>query len=202
MQSRPAFAALALVALLLGGLAGGLLGSLLAQPAPAPAIAPASSGASAPLDPALARAIQELAREVRLLGSSSAAAAPEPGRTPVGGEPAESHDSGDLIAALDRLTRALQASQSRASPGGIGITPLILPAGGKRLDALATLARRDWEVNSREHRFWTYQQVLDRYGPPDEVTGDGKWLYTLALAEGERSLTFVFVDGYVANVYD
>ncbi len=201
MDSRPATVVLALLALLFGGVAGGVLGVALLQPSPAEAPRTAAPAAVAELDPALAKAIEELAREVRLLGGP-APTADAPERTPVGHEGAESFDPKELIAALDRLTQALKAAQGRASPGGIGITPLILPSGGKRLDALESLSGRGWQELSRDHRFWTYQQVLDRYGPPDEVNGSGQWLYMLPLADGERSLTFTFVQGYVANVYD
>jgi hypothetical protein len=158
-------------------------------------VAPAADSAAS--DPALLAAIEGLAREVRRLGS-------EPARTersPVGEPARDPADQEDLIAALDRLSAALASAPGRGFPGGIGITPLVRPA-SKRLDALTELLNREWDELSRENRFLTYQQVLDRFGSPDEVSGDGRWIYYVNAGEERQAFTFNFQDGFLVNIYD
>jgi len=203
MDSKPALVLLGFVTLFLGGVVGGVLGSALlgrgaAQPAPITAV-PGTGPAI--VDTELARALQELSDEVRRMRSTSPA--PDAGeRRPVTEEgEAPALDEERIVTALERLTLALQAAQGRAAPGGIGITPLVLPAPGSRQGALLELVGRDWEENSKEYRFWTFQQVLDRFGRPDEVSDD-RWLYRIETREGEEFFSFQFSQGYLMNIYD
>jgi len=202
VDSRPALALFGLVALFFGGVVGGVVGSILvARPSTAGGDAAATPGASAEgVDPALVRTIEELVDEVRRLRTAPESRTP-PERRPVAGEGKPELDEERIVAALDRLTLALQVAQGRASPGGIGITPLVLPAPGSRRGALEELLGRDWEEISREYRFWTFQQVLDRFGRPDEVSDD-RWLYLVPHGEGEEVFTFQFSQGYLMNIYD
>ncbi len=53
-----------------------------------------------------------------------------------------------------------------------------------------------------EHRLMTYQQVIDRYGPPDGLTvmdnGQVYWSYSIELPGGSMvSRSFFFYDGMV-----
>jgi hypothetical protein len=56
---------------------------------------------------------------------------------------------------------------------------------------------------SHEHLLWNQQQVLERYGKPDEILGGGQWLYrrTVPGSANEEEVTFVFHDGLVRGVY-
>ncbi len=69
-------------------------------------------------------------------------------------------------------------------------------------EALGRLATAG-EDASRGHRFWSYQRVLDAYGPPDQMhaTQEGglTWLY--GLGEEGRDAGFVFFDGFVIRVW-
>ena len=195
--------ALLLAVLFGGGIVGGLLGAMLmARPQEPPASQPAgpSSPATA-LDPELAHAIGELAAEVRDLrqtrGDPSARERKPAGETD--GAPAQDPDR--LVTALDRLSLALEQAQGRAAPGGIGITPLVLPPLGSKSGAVDALVGRDWEEISREYRFWTFQQVLDRFGRPDMID-DERWIYRSLGGESEAIFTFQFSQGYLMNIYD
>lgn len=191
---------LQLAALFGGGLVGGLLaGTLISKPTPNQLSQPASPPAAS--DQELARAIAELAaevRELRQVPSDAAASERRPAVEPDGTAPQE----GDrLVTALDRLSLALEQAQGRAAPGGIGITPLVLPALGSKSGALDALFGRDWEEMSREYRFWTFQQVLDRFGRPDLIEND-RWVYRLEGGDREATFTFHFSQGYLMNIYD
>jgi hypothetical protein len=203
MESRPLVALLGLGVLFLGGLTGGLLGTALLGKTPSERTPEAArpDAASDGSERDLARAIDELAQRVRALGETPAEQ-PRDDRQPVA-EPDATDGSAEnrLSAALDRLSTALELAQGRASPGGIGITPLALPPPGSKLGALDTLAGRGWEEISREYRFLTFQQVLDRFGRPDRVENDS-WIYLLQNGDGEKSFTFKFSQGYLMNIYD
>lgn len=194
-------------ALILGAVLGGFVGALIvplaggdrARQVSAPAI-PAASGET---DVELAEAIRALAEEVRTLGM----ARPErPASARVSASPED--DASDpttnteLIAALDRLSAALQSAPGRSLPGGIGLSSISMPARGKNVPALLALMPRDPEEVSREHRFWSVQRTLDHYGPPDEVDGNGNWLYELEYEDGTAGITFIFRDGYLLNIWN
>ena len=204
MEAKPRNLVLQLAALFCGGVAGGLLGGVLfSRPVTQPAESAAGPGpgpAAETVDPQLAQAIAALANEVRRLRWAPAEAGGGE-RRPVGESGAPAQDGQRMVAALERLTRALELAQGRAAPGGIGITPLVLPPAGSRQAALEGLVGRDWEEISREYRFWTFQQVLDRFGRPDEVDND-RWLYKLQRGDSEEVFSFQFSQGYLMNIYD
>jgi len=194
--------ALGVGALFVGGLLGGLLGSALfsrdATPGP---VGSASERVVVASDPQLREAIEALTRELRRAGVATPADGER--RAPANGEgtaPAAQQDFGAVIASLDRLTQALGQARGGAGGGGIGISPLVLPSAGSRADALAGLAGRSAEDLSREYRFLTYQQVLDRFGRPDEVSANS-WLYRFGSGEALQVFTFKFSDGYLTNLY-
>lgn len=188
-------------ALFLGGLIGGWIGSAMFRAPTAPASA-ASPGDGAPRsDDALRAAIEALTAEMRR--ASLVTPVDDGLREPVNGEgapPAAAQDFGAVVAALDRLTQALGQARGGVAGGGIGISPLVVPGPGSRKDALARLVGRSAEELALEHRFLTYQQVLDRFGRPDEVSADS-WSYRLDSGAESNDFTFVFVDGYLMNIW-
>ena len=60
------------------------------------------------------------------------------------------------------------------------------------------LARVDESARSSKLRFSTYQQVLDRFGPPDDVYEDGSWYYEVPPSD---NLSFKWFDGMLIHVY-
>ena len=64
------------------------------------------------------------------------------------------------------------------------------------------------DVLTKEHLLWTYQQVLDRYGPPDRIYSVSNntrvvWRYHLRLKNGtSERIVFSFLDGFVSSVDD
>ena len=66
----------------------------------------------------------------------------------------------------------------------------------------ATL-RVDPEVRKRSHLFWSYRQVLDRYGPPAYISAGSQGVLTWTYSEpgNEGSLAFEFFDGFVINTW-
>ena len=195
---------------LLGGVIGAFLGLRLAGPAPEawplipsqaedPTVAPRGrDGQAARPDDSeagLLRAIDELTAEVR--GLRAAFEQPTSARTsPEGGTP----ELERLAELLEVLTTSLK-TQPRAGTGpGYQGSPLVVPRGEPRRDRIADVAELPQEARSRDLRFLTYQQVLDRFGHPDEVTQNGVWLYFDPATE-KISVEFRFVNGLVTNVY-
>lgn len=164
-----------------------------------------------PLDPggheSLAKAIAELSASVRALeervGSLQVPAPPEPTSRAATGVPPGSSQSlertmGDLVSKLDLLQSAVAA---RSSPQ----RPLAIQAArAPDIAALQDVRSRGHAERGREHAMWTYQEVLECYGRPDEVGvyGDSltiQWIYTLP---DNRQVRFRFVQGYVIWVND
>jgi hypothetical protein len=198
-MAAPSGPLLALAALLAGAVVGGLAGAALAGRSPTPPAVSPSRGSDARSTEELAAAIEELAREVRALARMREAR--ETDRREVDqGDPALEASSPDVIAALDRLTATLVSARGAgAGAGGIGQTRLHPPPGGKNLSALRGLLGVPMEENSRRYRFYSFQQVLDTFGAPDQAD-NGNWYYRLE--EEDKVVSFDFEDGYLMNIYD
>jgi hypothetical protein len=71
----------------------------------------------------------------------------------------------------------------------------------KRAGEIVALERLGPDERSRGHFFWTYQQVLDRYGCPDwiHVSQESGLLWTYRA--GDHQYVFTFHDGFVVNVW-
>jgi len=143
---------------------------------------------------ALVRALGELTGEVHQLREELRTR--PAGRSPVDGG---SEEQDRLVHLLDVLTSNLEtATRTGTGPGYHG-SPLLLPTGEALRNRLADEADLSEQERSRNNRFLTYQQVLDRYGPPDQVSDAGIWIYKDPLTGVE--LNFHFKDGLVTNVY-
>jgi hypothetical protein len=204
-MTSPSRIALGTGALFLGGLLGGIVVAwMVSRSVPAGGSVAGTSVGQAELAGVLRELVDEVARlgrvETLVRASEREPAAGEPPGTSLGG----GDEAARVVAALDRLTEALASAPARAATGaGGGNAPLVMPPAGSRKDALAALVGREWDQLSREHRFWTFQQVLDRYGPPDEVTNGGQWLYHYPDNKGAsyQTFSFQFADGYLTNIY-
>jgi hypothetical protein len=202
MEVRPVFVLLGVATLFLGGLAGGMLGTTFLARTPSEQTPQTASPNAAPGESSreLARAIESLAARIQALGERPAETARND-RQPIADPASPALQEDRVVAALDRLSSALELSQGRAAPGGIGITPLVLPPPGSKRVALEALVGRGWEDLSREFRFLTFQQVLDQFGRPDLVENES-WVYLLDGGDAEKSFRFQFAQGYVMNVFD
>jgi hypothetical protein len=108
----------------------------------------------------------------------------------------------DTTTEISKATAALleAASSLRSAIAGFGggSAPLVMP---KSLDpgVWNDLNPQSFAENTKAYVLWNYQQVLDRFGPPDLFGTDNLgtyWLYH----HGKRSTTFRFTDGLVAAV--
>ncbi len=178
---------------LLFGLAGGIAGALFigAQSSPA-----TRDSLSQPQDPALLRAIDELRQEVRSLHESLANRLTEPAREPALGS--SEPDLDRLVAAIDKLATITNTSSAPSSTARRNAPALIVPDRPQNAALLRELQPVDYDVRSRQYRFFTYQQVLDQFGPPDEVHNDNSWFYAVP---GTGGLTFRFFDGMLVNIF-
>ena len=173
---------------LLAGLAGGLLGAgatwLLA-------VARAETGAApeSVRDEALARQVGELSQRIEAL-RAALARAPDAGAAPAdadGSAPAPPADAAQLRASIDALSVALG---SLVVQGGAPAEPrlIIPPADSSRRNSLETQIGRDVQAMRDRHLFWTDQELLDAYGPPDFIAvQDGVEQWTYAFASGSAA---------------
>jgi len=141
-----------------------------------------------PDDGALALELQQLREQIA--GSSA--------RVPVGG-PLGSTESIEMrLAAIENLVKGRMLIFDRTISRG---SSLRLPSGEPDRAALMALQQQEeLEGGSDQvvqaHRMWTYQQVLDRYGRPDEVSSHEdylEWIYHIP--ETGDNFDFHFVDG-------
>jgi hypothetical protein len=104
----------------------------------------------------------------------------------------------ELRRATAQLTEAAESLHASASRAGGDRQPLIPPA---TVDpkALQEVLSQTYEVNTKTCLLWTYQQVMDRFGPPNRARreeGGTCWKF----AAQSRSVFFDFVDGRVVSV--
>ena len=209
MASGTKLAVVGIGALFIGALVGGVIGAsfatpvITARPAEATGARPVTPGAAAqtglPSDARLLLALDDLATEVGGLREAfeQRASTPASTRTSPGGGTPELERLAELLEVLATSLKTLP--RAGTGPGFQG-APLVVPRGEPRRDRLADVAELPQEDRSRDLRFLTYQQVLDRFGHPDEVTQNGVWLYFDPDTE-KISLEFRFHDGLVTNVY-
>ncbi|MGH7149956.1 MAG: hypothetical protein ACREIU_04635 [Planctomycetota bacterium] len=158
---------------------------------------------------ALAKAIGELSVAVRALEENVAAlripAGPETASRVGAEDPAS--PSADLGRTMRDLMGRLDLLQAAMAERFSGQPPLALQtARAPDVPALEDLRSKDQKERARELAMWTFREVLDRYGRPDEVDmrpyGEYptiRWIYNLP---GNRVLRFTFVHGYAMWVTD
>ena len=146
--------------------------------------------------------LRELIREVRLLRTSAQRSPVAPSERPATspGEPGATNPDA-LMAELRHLVGSMQGSG--AEPGSTVTIreTLIEKPDAERRNRLFEFLDLDHETRQRSHFLWTYAQVLDRYGVPDDVsTADSgaTWYYNLS----EDTLQFNFQQGRVMNVWN
>jgi hypothetical protein len=193
-RSGAPWAAVALIA----GLAGGLLGAgttwLLAARMQQPA-APASVR-----DEALATQVADLSRRIEALNQALARPADTAAQPAADAAAAQAAtDTAELRATIDALTVALRGILAQS--GAPAVPPLVIPPSDPtRRSALETQIGRDIQAMRDRHLFWTDQELLDAYGPPDFIAvQDGVEQWTYAFASG--SAAFAMHLGRVFDVF-
>jgi hypothetical protein len=134
----------------------------------------------------------------RLDANSSPAARPD--RTDTRSS-ATADGTTELHKATETLEKAADSLRSAIAGFGGGSAPLVTP---RSVDprVWVDLDHQKFAENTKTYMLWNYQQVLDRFGPPDqfgEDNGAGRtyWLYH----HGEKSSTFFrFTNGLVSAV--
>jgi hypothetical protein len=118
---------------------------------------------------------------------------------PVGAEAGSAAAIEARLLALENLVRGHMLILDKSATRG---SVLRVPQGEPdRAAILALQLERENEDGGEEkvtraHRLWTFQQVLDRYGRPDEITPHEdyiEWIYYLP--EHGDNFDFHFVDG-------
>ncbi len=192
-------------------LVGTLVGYGIAEASRAPGVSPASPPAlTKPVAPGSAARSDDsaLVLELRALGDRIEAALARGGdaRAPVVG--ATEADTDRVVALLERCTtliERLERAESSALPRALVAPKAADRSALSRPPADGDSERAQWlrELKAR-HLFWSYQDVLDAYGPPDSINGDEdgyvQWRYLFEEPGAEQqSVHFYFYDGLVGR---
>ena len=73
---------------------------------------------------------------------------------------------------------------------------------GAQREHLQSLRATEYEARQKTHLFWDYQKVLDRYGIPDEISGESSMTWYYQIPQTGESLTLKFCEGLLIAVYD
>lgn len=200
---------------LVGSLAGFGLANLVRPPAVTPdPVGLSSTDAGIGQSPQLEAILSELRKlsgdlelaAGRSLRSGAPAVMPSNGssrRTPADeGEPTVSELT-ELLARCTTLLERVERGTARSR-----LQELQLDPPNTSRDALVQFDRSDdaTQAFTRDHILWTYQQVLDKYGKPDQVYSGEQgvgWYYEVNHTSGGLvGITFQFMDGLLVGVYD
>jgi hypothetical protein len=157
-------------------------------------------------------ALRDLASEVRLLRESMPASVPlrseAPGNQRV---PIETAQSDRLERALERIAEGLEAQRSfsegsRDSGGSIAADlgthrPTRAPFKPKAADLLEDLRAVDAGVRNRPYYFWSVDEILERFGCPDEISSSegGGWRLFYQVGE-EGYVNFYFAQRLLTEI--
>ena len=150
-----------------------------------------------------------------VLERAAATSQTAPHRTPVGEGSGSAVDSRELAASIESLAAALRTMPGGGSSGTS--SSLVIPGWIDRRAAFDTSGLRElyrtdddgqrteaatkaWRA---EHLFWSRQDVLDRYGKPDDVYHDNGFVVWCYLVHGKNEvedIDFSFDEGSVATV--
>ena len=194
------------------GAAGGALGAMLLldreprihDPVPTRTIDPAAveNGVGA---------LRDLASEVRLLRESMPTSVPVQAEAPGDQRvPMETARSERLERALERIAEGLEAQRSfsagpTGSPGSpaadLGPRPTRAPFKPKVADLLEDLRAIDAGVRNRPYYFWSVDEILERFGCPDEISSSegGGWRLFYQVGE-EGYVNFYFAQRLLTEI--
>lgn len=166
--------------------------------------APGNQGA----DPNLAAILGELRSISDRLALPRAKLAASPTQPASSREPVvdDGTTSTEVTTLLERCTTLIERLERRTSSPGAERALIPAPRGSARrtLAQLTRLNEEELASFSREHMFWTYQQVLDHFGQPNEIwTEDAAvtWYYEIDDPDENHSWTINFADGMLTAIY-
>ena len=187
-----------------GGLVGALLGSArggadpgltrgaseaAATPSNQAVADPAAGDGSENVELLLGALIDEV-RALRTSLSNGRRTAPE-------GPASESSDgdSARLVAALASLTDAVRSASGGGGGFGApgwGLTSIHMPAMAPDWDLFRSLCASEDDDYERvkPYLLWNYQQVLDRFGPPDMIHSGEAWTYVDEAGNNDIQMRF------------
>jgi hypothetical protein len=99
-------------------------------------------------------------------------------------------------AALVQATDSLRAASVRAESGR---APLVAPPAVDP-NVWTELKTRNFAENTKSYILWNYQQVMDRFGPPDQFGTDNSGTYWLYRTGPHGNAFFRFTEGLVNSV--
>jgi hypothetical protein len=103
------------------------------------------------------------------------------------------------------VANAIERSSGVASAQSFEAELALRPTGAATpatLHALQVAMANDYERLLLEHRFWSYQRLLQRYGTPDRITADGPTCtFVYEVEEGEQ-VGFKLYSGIVIDVWN
>ncbi|HTF88516.1 MAG TPA: hypothetical protein VK843_08905 [Planctomycetota bacterium] len=197
----PLFATVA-AAIFVGG-SGTVLVHHLLEPVESPRPIEASA-AGASMDPRLVEALMQLAQELREARSITPPLAVPASMSSQRSPATESGES--AISEFTAAVRELRAALQQTGPGATANPPPPrLPHEGLRawLPELAPEVEDRTVAYTRQHLFWSEQQILDRYGLPDQIdvhgNGGTRWWYQ-DNPSNKRSFAVVLYQGRVISV--
>jgi hypothetical protein len=191
---------------LLCGVAGAVAAHWLASPRIG---AEAAEPHAASADPDLAAALAEHARELGALridmknGALAGADASSGVRTATDAPTPLPADK--LEALLLRVANALERSSGVASAQSFEAELALRPTGATAPGTLASLqvaVAYDYDRLLLDHKFWSYQRLLQRYGTPDRITADGPTCTFVYEVEEGQQVGFKLYSGIVIDVWN
>jgi hypothetical protein len=159
------------------------------------------------------RRIDDLAARVERIASSPAVPLRQNvPTTPESARPTDAHpETEDLAAALGRLEQRIETmSSALAAQKRIAVYPSAeqLRAHRTSIDwgEIARLSAAfvgDRETGLAMVRYLTFDEILERFGPPSTINPAGNWFYERREGEtlGPETLELDFVNGYVVYVH-
>ena len=144
---------------------------------------------------ALTREIEELRAALPRAADPAREALPATSRASQPSTSVEEPGSRDLEGVIEQIAARAGATMS-AAPRAIVVPSESHP------ERIAALRQQAEAERSRAHFFWSYQQVLDRYGMPDSIyhASDGLLTWYYRTDDVEHQLGFGFYEGFVIQV--
>jgi hypothetical protein len=105
--------------------------------------------------------------------------------------------SAELRKATGQLAEAADLLRSASARATGASAPMVVP---RAVDPAVwtDMDQHSWAENTKPYLLWNKQQVLDRFGLPDQVGADGFGPYWWYNRDQQRHITFRFIDGLVS----
>lgn len=152
--------------------------------------------------------LEPLIEEIRkLAGLMSERARPSPVRETANrtalGETENGVNAPDMVELLERCAALIERMEQRGSASAGQTSPLFLNSPSATSENFLQYLDTDegLQTFNEEHQLWNFQQVLDRYGRPDEIRANNStliWTYKRVRPDGfEDGWNLLFANGFV-----